>query len=130
MRRITRFFATLVLLLGLLGSAPALAATNLLGGACTNKSTSDSAVCKNGLTTNNPLTGKDGLVIRITRVIAFVAGAGAVIIIMLSGFRYVTSNGDATKATQARNGIIYALVGLIVIISAQFIISLVVSKIK
>ena len=129
MRRFTRFIATLALLLGLLSPAPALAA-NLFGDACSNKAANDSAVCKNGKTTTNPLTGSNGLIIKVTSIIAFVAGAAAVIIIMISGFRYVTSSGDATKATQARNGIIYALVGLIVIISAQFIISLVVRKIN
>jgi hypothetical protein len=52
------------------------------------------------------------------------------VIIILSGLQYINSGGDATKATQARNGIIYALVGLIVIISAQYIISLVISRIN
>ncbi|MEO6513584.1 MAG: hypothetical protein ABIR37_02730 [Candidatus Saccharimonadales bacterium] len=129
MHRIYKTFAVLTLFFGMLAPAPAMAATNLFHDACSNAGAKSSAVCADGQTTSNPLTGSNGLIIKITRVIAFVAGAAAVIIIMLSGFRYVTSSGDATKATQARNGIIYALVGLIVIISAQFIISLVVRRI-
>lgn len=115
------FFATLLI------PAPALA-TNVFSGVCTSSAAQSSAVCQNGQTTTNPLTGSNGLIIKITRVIAFIAGAVAVVIIMLSGLRYINSAGDAAKATQARNGVIYALVGLIVIIVAQYIISLVMSR--
>jgi hypothetical protein len=129
MKRFISIFAGLALLLGLLSPAPALAATDIFKDACSSGAANSSAVCKNGETTTNPLTGSNGLVVKITRIIAFVAGAAAVVIIMISGLRYINSGGDASKATQARNGIIYALVGLIVIISAQFIISLVMSRI-
>ena len=126
---LTRFIALLTLFFGLTFPAPAFAASNyIFDGACTNTSARGSAVCQNGETSRNPLTGSDGLIVKITRIVALVAGMAAVIIIMLSGFRYINSAGDATKATQARNGIIYALIGLIVIVSAQFIISLIVSR--
>jgi hypothetical protein len=129
MRRISRLFATLAIFGALLAPVPALAATNVFNDACARGAAKSSAICQNGQTTSNPLTGSDGLIVKISRIIAFVSGVAAVIIIMISGFQYVNSGGDATKAGNARNGIIYALVGLIVIISAQFIISLVMSRI-
>lgn len=46
----------------------------------------------------------------------------AFVYLVLSGVKYITSGGDATKATEARNGIIYAIIGLIVISLAFFII--------
>lgn len=127
-RKIAYFIAAFGIVFSLTSPNVAFAADKLFGGACSNAAAKDSAICQ-GTQTTNPLTGSNGLIVKITRLIAYVAGAAAVIIIMLSGFRYINSSGDATKATQARNGIIYALVGLIVIISAQYIISLVMRKI-
>jgi hypothetical protein len=129
MRKLLRIIASGVFLLCVLSPAPALAGTNLFGDSCNTKAAKESAVCQK-VQGENPLTGSNGLIIKITRIIAFVAGAAAVVIIILSGLQYINSGGDATKATQARNGIIYALVGLIVIISAQFIIGLVISRIN
>lgn len=121
-------FASLGLIVTLATPATAFAGTNLFGDACKDAAAKSSAVCQKAQTTN-PLTGSNGLIIKITRIIGFIAGIVAVIIIMISGLEYINSAGDATKATKARNGIIYALVGLVVIIAAQFIISLVVSRI-
>jgi len=56
----------------------------------------------------------------------FVAGAVAVIAIILAGFYFVTAGGDQTKITKAKNTILYAVIGLVIIICAfaitQFII--------
>lgn len=49
-------------------------------------------------------------------------GAVAVLMIVISGLRYITSAGDPQKASQAKNGIIYALVGIAVALAAQAII--------
>ena len=48
----------------------------------------------------------------------FWAAAIAVIIIVIAGFYYVTSNGNAQQVTRAKNAILGAVVGLIVILSA------------
>jgi hypothetical protein len=48
--------------------------------------------------------------------------------ITISGLRYVLSAGDPQKITQARNSIIYSLVGLAVAIAAEAIVHLVLGK--
>jgi hypothetical protein len=53
-------------------------------------------------------------------------GAIALLVIVVSGFRYIISAGDPQKASQAKNGIIFALVGLIIAISADAIVAFVV----
>lgn len=58
-----------------------------------------------------------------------VAGAIAVLIITLAGFRYVTSAGDPQAAAKAKNAIIYTLVGLAVALSAFGIISFALTRI-
>lgn len=45
--------------------------------------------------------------------------AVAVIIIIVQGIRYVLSYGEPEKTTQARKGIIYAAVGLIIVFMAD-----------
>lgn len=53
----------------------------------------------------------------------FIAGAVAVIVIIISGFNFVTSSGNAQKVAKARMGILYAAIGLVVIIFASVITS-------
>ena len=52
-------------------------------------------------------------------------GLIAVLIIVLAGFKYITSSGKPDEITKAKDTIIYALVGLIVCASAVTIISFV-----
>jgi hypothetical protein len=65
----------------------------------------------------------------ILSIIFGIIGTLALLIIVISGFRYITSAGDPQKANKARGGIIYALIGLVVAISAQAIMSFIVRRI-
>lgn len=56
----------------------------------------------------------------------FLIGAVAVIMIIYGGFRYVTSAGDSSAVTSAKNTIIYAAVGLVVAISAYAVVNFVI----
>jgi len=47
----------------------------------------------------------------------------AFVYLVLYGIKYITSGGDAAKATEARNGIINAIIGIVVISLTFFIIS-------
>src|SRR5688572_25123465 len=62
----------------------------------------------------------------ILNIVFVLTGAIAVLIIVLAGFRFVTSSGDPQSVAKARNAIIYAIVGLIVIIFATVIVNFVV----
>lgn len=46
------------------------------------------------------------------------AGAVAVIAIIFAGYRYVTSMGDSAAVAKAKNTILYAVIGLVVILLA------------
>lgn len=107
---------------------PAYAADVLNGVNCSSAAVSKSAVCQDK-TSTDPVSGKNGLLLKIVRIIAIAAGAAAVIMIIIAGFQYLLSAGDATKATNARNALLYAVVGLLVIVLAQSIISFVITKI-
>lgn len=88
----------------------------------------DSVVCKERDPATNPISGKDGIILRITRFIAIIAGVAAVIMIIISGLRFITSHGDPQTVNGAKNTILYSVVGLVIIVLAQGIISFIVGK--
>lgn len=57
------------------------------------------------------------------------AGIVAVIVIIVGGIRYTTSNGDAAKTKSSKNTILYAVVGLVVIIMAAAITDFVIKNV-
>lgn len=85
----------------------------------------ESAVCQDKNTTQNP-------VIRIIRtaanIVAFLTGVAAVIMIMISGFVFVTSGGSPERTTSARRRLIYSVIGLAVVALSWVIITLVLNR--
>jgi hypothetical protein len=128
MRRLSLFILSIVTAFGLmalpLASASA-AGYNPFKAACSGGSTG--AVCSTK-TTGDPLVGPNGLISKVTRVIALLAGIGAVIIIIIGGFMYITSGGDSGKVSRAKDTLIYAVVGLIVIVMSQTVIIFVIDR--
>jgi hypothetical protein len=58
----------------------------------------------------------------IVNVFSIIVGAAAVIMIIYGGFRYITSGGDSGRVGNAKNTLIYAIVGLIIVALAQFLV--------
>lgn len=94
---------------------------------CTGSAAEHSAACINK-STQDPIAGDNGILIKITTIIATLAGAAAVIIIVLAGFYFITANGDAGKIASARNAVIYALLGIIIILIARSLVVFVVRR--
>ncbi len=61
----------------------------------------------------------------VINILLFVAGLIAVIIIVVGGLRFVTSEGDAASANKAKNSVVYALVGLVLAVLAYAIVNFV-----
>jgi hypothetical protein len=59
------------------------------------------------------------------QLLSWLVGAASVIMIIIGGFKYVTSNGDANKIGSAKTTILYALGGLVVALLAQVLVVLV-----
>jgi hypothetical protein len=57
----------------------------------------------------------------ILSLVYFVAGIVAVIAIIIGGIRYTTSNGDSSQIKAAKDTVLYAVIGLIVVIMAAAI---------
>lgn len=58
----------------------------------------------------------------------FIAGAIAVVVIIVSGIFYVISNGDAGRVAKAKNYLTYAIVGLVVVLMAWGITNFVIGR--
>ncbi len=58
-----------------------------------------------------------------------VVGIVSVIMIIYGGFKYISSGGDSGNVTSAKNTIIYAVIGLVVVAMAQFIVQFVLGKV-
>ena len=66
---------------------------------------------------------------RVVNILLFVVGAVAVIMIVIGGLRYVLSGGDSQSVTNARNSILYAVVGLVIALLAYAIVNFVLDNI-
>lgn len=67
---------------------------------------------------------------RIVDILSIIVGIIAVIMIIFGGLRYITSGGDSSKVGSAKNTIIYAIVGLVIVAFAQFIVQFVLRNIN
>jgi len=101
-------------------------AADPLADAC--KSNPDSATCQSLSPDTNPLTGKNGLLYKVSAIVATITGIAAIIVIIVSGLRFITAGGDAQKAAGARKVLLGAIIGLVIIVLAQTIITFVVRK--
>ena len=84
---------------------------------------SDTAVCQ---TDTNLI---DGILKEVINTMLYLAGIIAVIMVIVGGIRYILSDGDSNKANQGKNTIIYALVGLVIAVSAYSIVNFVIGRI-
>lgn len=66
----------------------------------------------------------------VINLFSLIVGVVAVIMIIVNGLKFITSGGDAQRVSSARSGIIYALVGLVVVALAQTIVKFVLNKVK
>jgi ABC-type Fe3+ transport system permease subunit len=107
---------------------------NPLGGACQSQNAAASPAChqntqQNGSDTNPTLD----IIKTATNIIALIAAIGAVIMIVISGFMFVTAggaspgqrSGDPNKVKGARTTLTNALIGLIIIALAWTIVTFV-----
>lgn len=62
------------------------------------------------------------LIRHIVNLLSAIIGIVAVIMIMVGGFRYVTSGGSDTSVTSAKNTILYAIIGLVIVALSQVLV--------
>ncbi len=65
----------------------------------------------------------------VINVFSLVVGVAAVIMIIIGGMRYIISGGDSGNVTSAKNTILYAIIGLVVVALAQFVVKFVLTRV-
>lgn len=65
----------------------------------------------------------------VINIFSLIVGVIAVIMIIIGGLKYITSGGDSGNITSAKNTILYAIIGLVVVALAQFVVRFVLSKV-
>jgi len=64
----------------------------------------------------------------IVNLLSVIVGLAAVLMIIVGGFRYITSGGNDASVTSAKNTILYAIIGLVVVALAQLIVRFTLNK--
>jgi hypothetical protein len=78
-----------------------------------------------------PKTTATGSTVKtVLSIVDTVIGALALLFITIGGFRYVLSQGDPQATGKAKNTILYALIGLVVAVMAQIIVTFVIGRVS
>jgi cytochrome bd-type quinol oxidase subunit 2 len=94
---------------------------------CKNTVSGEAAACANE-PGGCPQKGINKLIKQIIDVFSIIVGVVAVIMIIYGGFRYITSGGDSNNVSAAKNTLIYAIVGLVIVAFAQIIVKFILDK--
>ena len=101
----------------------------------TNVSAQAADGVKGGITTattadmgNKSIAGEGGLISILINFLLWTVGILSVVMIIFSGFRYITSAGDAAKTKSAQTALTYSIVGLIVAVLAWVIVKMVLKQ--
>jgi type IV secretion system pilin len=114
---------------------PAIASADIAGEVCTGTNIpngTDTLLSPSDATCAGDTTGDTGISNLLTTIIdifSVIVGVVAVIMIIYGGFRYIISGGDSGNVSGAKNTIIFALVGLIIVALSQVIVHFVLSKV-
>jgi hypothetical protein len=137
-KKIKLVVASLIASVGMLGAytAPVLAvSTTGLGTGSTSSGALNCGATGNITGTNCGSTGAADtrvqdtikLVIRIFQV---VVGLISVFMIILGGLKYITSGGDSSGVGTAKNTILYAIIGLVVVALAEVVVQFVLNRVS
>ncbi len=136
-----QFFRRLGLILATLGSAVFLSAAPALADNLSGPSDIQNGLCSGanlqldlsngcqGGGSQTAITKLNNLIHYIINTLSAIVGVVAVIMIIIGGFRYITSGGTDTSVAGAKNTILYAVIGLIIVALAQILVRVVLNKV-
>lgn len=129
MKRLRLMLLSLVAIVSF--ATPAMAHAAVIGadkiqeGACATTDGSGTDTCSGG----DAEGSFKSTIKKIVDIFSVVVGAVAVVMIIIGGFRYIVSGGDSGNVTSAKNTILYAIVGLVIVAFAQIIVNFVINQV-
>jgi uncharacterized membrane protein len=106
-------------------STSAGAGANVSNGLCSGINASSGTSTNGGdcgTTSGNGEGTLESIASTIVNIFSVIVGVAAVVMIIFGGFRYITSGGDSGRVGNAKNTLIYAIIGLIIVALAQAIV--------
>lgn len=79
-------------------------------------------------TIGDPGKKVDDIIKLVINIFSLIVGVVSVIMIIIGGLKYITSGGDSGNVTGAKNTILYAIIGLVVVALAQIVVKFVLQK--
>jgi hypothetical protein len=74
--------------------------------------------------------GLESIMRKIIQIFSIIVGFVAVVMIIVGGIKYITSGGDSGNISGAKNTIIYAIIGLIIVAVAQLVVHFVLNGVN
>lgn len=83
----------------------------------------------NGCATPAGGTTVETTITRIINLLSVVIGIIAVVMIIIGGLKYIMSSGDSNSINSAKNTVLFAIVGLVIVALAQAIVRFVLNRV-
>lgn len=97
-------------------------------GVCDISGASQSTYCQDqgkASTSNNPIIG---IIKTAINIVSYMAGVAAVVAILISSIKFMTANGDQNSISSAKKTLVFAAVGIIIVLIAQSIVAFALKK--
>ncbi|MCA9330368.1 hypothetical protein KDA11_06975 [Candidatus Saccharibacteria bacterium] len=97
---------------------------------CNQSGSEKSSVCSDSAKAKdtNVIFGKDGVVTKGVQLFIIIVGVIAVFMILINAMRMILSGGDPNGINSARNGLLYAVIGVVIVLVAQAIVSFILKR--
>lgn len=109
-------------------AVPAYAQADLEGGLCQGANLQVGN--KDCTTDGNPEETVNDIITNVINIFSIVVGVVSVIMIIIGGLKYITSGGDSGNVSGAKNTILYAIIGLVIVALAQVIVRFVLTRVS
>lgn len=122
-KKIKAYIAVTLATLGMTLAFAAPVATAQVGcGADTSKNFTDCVNANDDTAVAEADNRVNNLIKRAVQVFQIVVGLISVFMVISGGLKYITSGGDSSKVGEAKNAILYAVIGLVIVGVAQVIV--------
>lgn len=109
---------------------PSMAYGQSLFGNSANEACAGATATENGTCDVNQAKKVDSALKTAVSIFSVIVGIITVIMFVISGARFITSGGDPNNVAKARQSLLYAIVGLIIVAMAQVMIRFVFSRVS
>lgn len=123
LKRIFRSLATTITTIVLVSPGVAVGLTPSQTAVCNGSGSTAAATSCNNSGPSVPTIIKNAI-----NVFSVIIGLIAVVMVMVSGLKYMTSQGDANAVASAKNTLIYAIIGIVIAVLAQVIVKYVLNR--